>query len=54
MITDHREAREALANNDARTYIDNHRGVIRTWPTNTNVKDLYVAVVTEQDAASQS
>jgi hydroxypyruvate reductase len=48
-VTDHREAREALANNDATTYLDDHRGVIRTGPTTTNVNDLYVAVVTATD-----
>jgi hydroxypyruvate reductase len=44
-VTDHRAARAALADNDATTYLNDHRGVIRSGPTNTNVNDLYVAVV---------
>lgn len=47
-VADNREARQALAWNDAATYLDHYRGTIRTGPTNTNVNSLYVAVVTEE------
>jgi len=48
-VSDRREARQALARNDAADYLADHRGVVRTGPTNTNVNDLYVAVVTDGD-----
>lgn len=48
-VTDHREALDALGRNDVTTYLEEHRGVIRTGPTNTNVNDLYVAVVIDED-----
>jgi hydroxypyruvate reductase len=47
-VTDRQEAMDALARNDATTYLEAHRGTIRTGSTNTNVNDLYVAVVTEE------
>lgn len=43
------EARDALNDNDAGGFLERHDGIIETGPTNTNVNDLRVLVVTSEE-----
>ena len=48
-VSDVAAAREALADNDAFPYLDERDAIVRTGPTGTNVNDLRVLVVDEED-----
>ncbi|MCK7557426.1 hypothetical protein MKQ70_21430 [Chitinophaga sedimenti] len=43
-----KNAREALSNNDAYTFFDGTKGLIRTGPTQTNVMDIMLALITDR------
>jgi glycerate 2-kinase len=49
MVTDTRLAREHLNENDAGTYLSERGAMIESDPTGTNVNDIIVLVVSEQD-----
>jgi hydroxypyruvate reductase len=49
-VTDPREARAALADNDSHTYLDSSGVLLRTGRTGTNVNDLRVVVCEGDDA----
>ena len=48
-VTDERAAHDALADNDALSYLDRLGAALRSGATSTNVNDLWVAVVEEEE-----